>query len=76
MNIEVEVRILLFSRWLILNYSNEELNNENSLWFKSQLQHFNDVVYPNYIKNGTVKEHIKMFETGEIIEGVINDPLL
>lgn len=31
------------------------LNRENGYWYKKQLKHFNDVVYPNYIENGTVK---------------------
>jgi hypothetical protein len=32
------------------------LNRESGYWYKKQLQHFNTVVYPNYIKNGTVKD--------------------
>jgi len=31
------------------------LNMESGLWYKEQLKHFNDVVYPNYVKNGSVK---------------------
>lgn len=30
------------------------LIRETGYWYKEQLKHFNDVVYPNYIKNGTV----------------------
>jgi len=29
------------------------LNRENGYWYMEQIKHFNDVVYPNYIKNGT-----------------------
>jgi len=31
------------------------LNRENGEWWKEQLIYFNETVYPNYIKNGTVK---------------------
>lgn len=31
------------------------LNRENGIWWKKQLEHFNNVVYPNYKKNGSVK---------------------
>jgi len=31
------------------------LNRETGRWYKKQLKHFNKVVYPNYIKNKTVK---------------------
>ncbi len=31
------------------------LNRVDGKWYFEQLQHFNTVVYPNYIKNGTVK---------------------
>jgi hypothetical protein len=30
------------------------LNRESDNWYKEQLKHFNDVVYPNYVKNGSV----------------------
>jgi len=32
------------------------LNRETGHWYKEQLKHFNDVVYPNYIENGTVDD--------------------
>lgn len=31
------------------------LNIEDGKWWREQLKHFNDVVYPNYIENGTVE---------------------
>ena len=31
------------------------LNMTKGDWWKKQLEHFNNVVYPNYEKNGTVK---------------------
>jgi len=31
------------------------LNRESGQWYKEQLDHFIKVVYPNYVKNGTVK---------------------
>lgn len=37
------------------------LNRETGHWYKQQLNHFNNIVYPNYIKNGTVEETKKFF---------------
>jgi hypothetical protein len=34
------------------------LNRENGCWYKKQLKHFNEVVYPNYVENGTVENTI------------------
>lgn len=31
------------------------LNSETGYWYIEQLKYFNDTVYPNYIKTGTVK---------------------
>lgn len=36
------------------------LNRETGHWYKEQLRHFNNVVYPNYIKNKTV-DNVKKF---------------
>lgn len=30
------------------------LNRETGVWYKEKLKHFNEVVWPNYKKNGTV----------------------
>ncbi len=32
------------------------LNRERGDWWKKQLIHFNEVVYPNYKKNGSAKD--------------------
>lgn len=37
------------------------LNRETGYWYKKQLKHFNDVVYPNYIENGTVENTVQFF---------------
>jgi len=46
-----------------IGYNSEDalsiLNRETGQWYKEQLDYFNKVVYPNYIENGTVKNHIK-----------------
>lgn len=31
------------------------LNKSKGIWWKEQLKHFNEVVWPNYVKNGSVK---------------------
>jgi hypothetical protein len=36
------------------------LNRQTGHWYREQLKYFKDVVYPNYIKNGTV-ENTKQF---------------
>jgi hypothetical protein len=35
---------------------------EKGEWYKNQLKHFNEVVYPNYVKNGSVKETTKFLK--------------
>jgi hypothetical protein len=54
-----EVKMFLFARWMAVNYGGV-LNTERGKWYKQQIKHFNNVVYPNYIKNGTV-EKTKIF---------------
>lgn len=29
------------------------LNRESGAWYKKQLKHFNEIVFPNYVKNGS-----------------------
>lgn len=31
------------------------LNRESGYWWKNKLEYFNEIVYPNYLKNGSVK---------------------
>lgn len=37
------------------------LNREGGNWWKDQLKYFNDIVYPNYQKNGTVENTKEFF---------------
>jgi len=37
------------------------LNRETGHWYKKQLKYFNDVVYLNYLKNGTVDDTKQSF---------------
>lgn len=39
------------------------LNRETGYWYKEKIQYFNDVVYPNYIENGTVENTERFFNT-------------
>ena len=39
------------------------LNRQSGEWYKEQLKHFNEVVYPNYIKNGSVENAEKFFKS-------------
>jgi len=54
-----EVKMFLFTRWIASCYA-EVLNTENGEWYMKQIKHFNDVVYPIYVKNGMVEE-VKLF---------------
>lgn len=39
------------------------LNRKNGYWYKEKIKYFNDVIYPNYIKNGTVDNANDFFNT-------------
>lgn len=43
------------------------LNREDGAWWKNRIEHFNMVVWPNYIKNGSVK-NTEEFLTGKKIK--------
>lgn len=55
-------KAFLFARWISMCYADTKvdgisvLNLEKGQWYKEQLQHFNEVVYPNMKKSGTVTE--------------------
>ena len=68
-----EVKMFLFGRWMSINYSTDILNSEDGYWWKEQLNFFNEIVYPNYIKNGTVDNTKRFLESTKIIKGVFND---
>jgi hypothetical protein len=38
------------------------LNKKDGHWYKKQIEHFNSVVYPNYVKNGSVRDTKEFFE--------------
>lgn len=60
--IENDVKVLLFARWILTCYGDTEkdgisvLNAESGEWWKKQLKYFNGIVYPNYLENGTVED--------------------
>jgi hypothetical protein len=41
------------------------LNREKGQWWKEQLEHFEKVVYPNYLKNGSAFDAYKFLEVKE-----------
>lgn len=41
------------------------LNRESGFWWQEQLEHFEKVVYPNYIKNGSVDNVKKFLKNGK-----------
>jgi hypothetical protein len=57
-----EVKMFMFARWLAMCYEGV-LNKENGYWYKEQLEHFNKVIWPQYLENGSVEETLKfLFE--------------
>jgi hypothetical protein len=53
-----KVKMFLFARWIATNYEGV-LNTEDGYWYKEQLEHFNENVWINYLKNGTVEDTAK-----------------
>lgn len=54
-------KVLLFARWMTTQYGTPEydVNGYDGTWWKEQLEHFNEVVWPNYIENGSVKNTLE-----------------
>ena len=42
------------------------LNRESGEWWKKQLKHFEDTVYPNHLKNGSVENAFKFLHGTEL----------
>ena len=65
-----KAKMFLFARWMADCYADTRenksslsiLNIEDGHWYKNRLNHFNEVVYPNYKKNGIVKETIEFLK--------------
>lgn len=53
-----DAKVLLFARWMATCYEGE-MNTQPGSWWKEQLKHFNDVVFPNYKKNGSYNNMIE-----------------
>jgi hypothetical protein len=51
------VKMLLFARWLAINYGTPEynVNGMDGEWWKTTLNYFNKEVYPVMILNGSVE---------------------
>ncbi len=44
------------------------LNREKGEWWKERLEHFEKVVYPNYVKNGSALSFEKLLFEGKAVE--------
>jgi len=71
MGIKTEnTKAFMFARYMSMCYADSEsfgggpsvLNSEDGKWWKDKLVHFNKVVYPNYIKNGSVNSTNKFLK--------------
>jgi hypothetical protein len=53
----VNLKMLLFARWLATNYGTPEynVNGMDGKWWKTTLNYFNKEVYPVMILNGSVE---------------------
>jgi hypothetical protein len=53
---DVNIKMLLFSRWIAINYGTPEydVNGYDGKWWVETLKYFNENVYPNMEKNGSV----------------------
>ena len=50
-----DVKTFLFARWMAINFESL-LNAQSGYWWKERLLWFNLKIYPEYIRNDTVKE--------------------
>jgi hypothetical protein len=60
----VNVKMLLFSRWIAMNYGTPEynVNGMDGEWWKTTLKYFNSEVYPTMILNGSVENTEKFLK--------------
>jgi hypothetical protein len=60
----VNVKMLLFSRWLTMNYGTPQynVNSMDGEWWKTTLNYFNKEVYPVMILNGSVENTEKFLK--------------
>lgn len=70
---EEQAKMFMFGRWMSTYYSSDEMNSSDGYWWKEQLTHFNEKVYPNLVKNGSVENTIRFLEVGDILKDAIND---
>lgn len=49
------VKMFMFARWIAAEYEGI-LNSQEGPWWVEQLNHFEAIVYPEYIRNGSVEE--------------------
>jgi len=63
-NETINVKILLFARWIAMNYGTPEynVNGMDGEWWKKTLKYFNSEVYPTMILNGSVENTEKFLK--------------
>jgi len=50
-------QMFLFARWMAIQYDGN-MNKQPGIWWLEQLKHFDNIVLPNYKKNGSFKDTI------------------
>lgn len=64
-SVEEKTKMFLFGRWMSTCYSTTELNQSDGKWWSIQLKHFVDVVFPEYVRNGSYDEALQFHEKME-----------
>lgn len=62
--VKIDVRVLLFARWITTNYGTPQynVNGVDGKWWKERLEHFNKEVFPVMILNGSVENTEKFLK--------------
>lgn len=63
LSVEEQARMLLFTRWLAINYTSEELNTATGLWWIQSLNFYMKTAFPNAIENGSYRDMIAFIES-------------
>ena len=68
LSIHEKAKMLLFARWMAIEYTTSSMNGSSGVWWTEKIQHFEKVVLPNYHKNGSYKstvDHLTRVDSGE-----------
>jgi hypothetical protein len=66
--ITINTKMLLFARWVTINYGTPQynVNGYDGKWWNDILKYFNKEVYPNMILNGSVENTEKFLSENKL----------